>query len=54
MNAEQLRLEPAAGFRKGPDFEKRFQKKMLWLPAVLLVLLAFVEARLREKVNWGN
>lgn len=54
VNAEQLRLEPAAGFRKGPDFEKRFQKKMLWLPAVLLALLAFVEARLREKVNWGN
>lgn len=51
MSAEQLRLEPAAGFRKGPDSEKGFQKKMLGLPAVLL---AFLEARLREKVNWGN
>ena len=24
MNAEQLGLEPAAGFRKGPDLEKGF------------------------------
>lgn len=54
MYAELLRLEPAAGCRKGPDFEKGFQKKMLWLPAVLPALLVFLEARLREKVNWGN
>lgn len=44
--------EPAAaGLRKGPALEKGFQKKMLWLPAVLL---AFLGARPRGKVNWGN
>lgn len=54
-NAEQLRLEPAAaaaaGFRKGPALETDFQKKMLWLSAVLL---SFLEARRRQKVNRGN
>lgn len=50
MNAERLRLEPAAGFRKDPEFENVFQK-MLWPP---VVLPAFLEARLREKVHWGN
>lgn len=50
-HAEPLRLEPASGFGKGLDFKKGFQKKMLWLP---VVLLAFLEARPEEKVNCGN
>ena len=48
---EQLGLEPASAVGKGLDFEEGFQKKMLWLPAVLL---AFLEARPGEKVNCGN
>lgn len=50
MSAEELGLELAAGFRKDPHFERGFQK-MRSLP---VVLLAFSEARSREKVNWDN